>query len=182
MNGEQYETLKGVVAAAAVLYFPRVRDFAEIEDLEQEAWVAVIEAINLDKKRREEGKEATASLLTFAYPKIHWALKDYCKKLKSQRCLVSMDEEFGADEGEYSDAPRTLHDLIGCAPTQEDGLMLNDVRKEIERKFPKQTAEIILLRAQGYSYDEIGKLLELTPKAAQVAFSRAYNSAKRKAA
>src|SRR5689334_15259902 len=114
MNSAEYEELKGVVRATALIYYPSVKACAELTDIEQEIWCRIL--LNIQKKRVDSG----ASLVTFLFPHMHSAAQRFAKKLRKVNRIVVVENPLsssGEDDGENKNGD--LYNRIGVDPIQE---------------------------------------------------------------
>lgn len=171
MKSNEYKALRGTVESAAKRFLPKVSSFMDLEDLEQEGWIAATVAMT----RFDETKGV--QLTTYVYGAIDMAFKALLKKTNKRRGEVSFDEPLN-DGDENSDEPTSLHDKMGVDARQEIDIENDDKVKALKARFPKQVMDVIYLRLEGLSYEEIAEKLKTTVGAAKMAYSRVCNEMK----
>ncbi len=147
MNPEEaFKTFKGLARKLARQY--KVSGL-ELEDLEQEAYLAVLTAVPLWTP------EESTSLKNFVCNKIRDALKLF--RLKNVRKNhVSLDEPVGNDdEGEEM----TRHDVIGSFEDPVGLIAAKRVHASESIQKTPLAAEVLRLRSGGLTFEEIGQRL-----------------------
>jgi RNA polymerase sigma factor (sigma-70 family) len=162
MTKTQVEQLTAVVEAIALLY--RTSGVC-LEDLKQEGWLAAIESYN-----RWYKEDQGASITTFLRPRIHWAIQKFVRAQKYPAGSVSFDAPV-AVSGD-SDRPANLHESIGVPGAQESEQELKERLETLREKYPTKTVDLLILRAQGFSFREISAELKLSEESARQIYSR----------
>lgn len=175
MKSNEYETLRGTVESAAKRFLPKVSSFMELEDLEQEGWMAATVALT----RFDESKGV--QLTTYVYGAIDMAFKALLKKTNKRRGEVSFDEPLNDGDGEDGE-PTTLHDTMGVDARQEIDIENEEKVNALKARFPQHVMDVIYLRLEGLSYEDIAEKLKVSKDAAKKAFSRVCNEMKEVAA
>lgn len=136
----------------------------DAEDLRQEAYIAILRALNKENCPKEEAEQ-----LKFVRCCIVHSFIDYARKESQGVDLFSMDEEIGHDdEGE----PFTRHDVLGDPPAIEQD---EEKRRAFEAvlALPPREQEVIRLRLEELSWTEIGELTGLSADSAAHVWHRA---------
>ena len=171
MTNDEAKVLRGVVEALSLLY---KSPYVEVDDLKQEAWLAVLRA------EKDYKPESGASLATFVKRPIHWALTNYVKGVKAEgENCISLDARVGGERSS-SDSPSSLHEVVGTEPSQAFEFELNEAWEEASKRFPKETLEILVLRSEGFSFKEIGERIGKSEMATLMVYNRAASSKKNK--
>lgn len=177
MKSNEYETLRGTVESAAKRFLPKVSSFMELEDLEQEGWIAATVAMT----RFDVTKGV--QLTTYVYGAIDMAFKALLKKTNKRRGEVSFDEPVnGGSESSNDEEASTLHDTMGVEARHEIDIENEEKVNALKARFPKHVMDVIYLRLEGLSYEEISTRLKVSVDAAKKSFSRVCNEMKEVAA
>lgn len=159
---EAFKTFEGLALRLARQY---VTVGVDLEDLEQEAHIAVQIAVPLWSEAR------ATSLKTFVCHRIRNALKEYKRKNQTPDHM-SFDAPAGKQD--FDGEEMTMHDMIGTeAPNVGDGIDAKRVQASEAIQRTPVVVEIIRLRSGGLTFEEIGQRVGKTTHAVMMAWRRA---------
>ncbi len=153
----------GLIHSLAVRY---VAPGVDLEDLEQEAAVAVLQA--------QWSEETTkSSLKNFICFRIRDALKRYRHFNRIDRMgplveVVSLDEEVSKDDDGES---LTRHEVVGT-PSNQEGAEEGSRAVRLLESLPLDVQQVIRLRAEGLTFPQIGKSVGKSSEAVKKTWQR----------
>ena len=178
MTNDEFKALKSTVEPLALSAFKRLGNFMELADIKQEAWIAATVAV----ARFKERPEGAASMKTFVHAAVEMALLALGKKTRRRRSEVSFDAPLNENDDEYSEEPNTLYDLLGDDARQEIEFENEEKCLDLKKRFPKNVMDVIYLRLEGLSYEEIAESLKITVGAAKMVLTRVRKEVQEEAA
>lgn len=144
---------------------------ADNDDLVQEGMIGLFKAI------RSFDMTKDAKFKTFAGTCINNQILNAIKKANSRRNQV-LNESVSMSNSAEQDESLTLGDIL-VAPSDDEpeksvvlSEMLEHLNKDSEGVFSPLERQVLILKMQGHSYQEIAKLLGKTPKSIDNALTR----------
>lgn len=178
------------------IVFTCIKPFASShlkEDLIQEAWVAVFEALEKVKEERSDAETAAYLKTCVSHKLINLSRRER----HPARNAVSMDLAFQAPHSgtakehaglvnwvgfgemkvlateEWPEQRDTLHNLVGEIGDQEDASEMQKLDRRMRRKLSDKAYRIVRMKCDGMNFAQIGAWLGMEEDATRKAYSRA---------
>ena len=159
-----YEKYAPIVEIKARNHFPKIKDKGyELNDLIQEGMVGISNAI------RDYNDDKDTSFFTFASICIERQILTCIRDINRYK-HQALNDSISIDE-EIKDSGRTLLDILSdkSNPNPEDSFIILEEHKELKNKIKtilsEREREVFDLRFEGFTYQEIAILLNMSRKA-----------------